>query len=1103
MSERELQSLDAEIQRVQRSTKTLFPTFTGAHNWLRMKSQLYYRWHMSSLHTAIHVFVLLAYTASITFLSHHLMTDVRIVHASGPTTYDLADTANFNIRIDGAAAGDQLGTKGITTADFNGNGKNDVIVASYYTDHNAISNSGSVYVIFDVEDKNLTGTGNTIDLADTSAYHLRFDGTHTSTFGFADPSIAAISSDYNGDGKEDLIIAMSGASSVGTNAGTLYLISNELLVNTSGTGNAFHLADTSSYSIKVPGPVALDLVGGSGSLAQLSDLDGDGKNDLVVSAPGMDYGAPQTGSVFLISGTTLSSYTGTGNTLDLTDPSKYIVRLDGHTEAWSIGFGLTFTTDINGNGKSDLVIGDGWADTKAAVTSNNAGAIYVIYDDLIRSYSGTGNTVSLSNTETWNVRIDGAASADLLGLFSLSIGDIDGDSKPDIAAGSNTADNSSRTDSGSVWIINNTLITGLNGTGNILDLSDSADYSIRLDGAAAGDALSYNNVAIADFNNDGKSDLLTGAHRADHNSRVDSGSVYYIDSAALRNYTGTGNLIDMSDTSKYSIRWDAAETVDRLVTLYKNMEDYNGDGIGDLILNSYSANFNSRADSGSIYVIYNFPHTIATPTIEGDNTSPNRVVAGTISASSSITNISSVQASINTTTFAGDWVDCSATDGAFDNLAEAYSCNLTLPSEGTHTIRIRAKDTNGVYTPISRYKSAIASYSLPVSPSPSTTSESVSPSPSPIVEADTTAPALTLTAIGNTKLKKTPVYFTYVSTNPRPTFSGTTEVGATVTVKAGDKELCQTVATSESWSCTTEKLDFVEHSISIAARDAANNETRLDTFTLKVEEPKPSPATTTAPTTKTNETPTPVTEVTITNTPSPTGFIPDGATPYAAKVRVEDEQVILSRFKVRVLDSSGKPLADALVTLRSSPRSAVTDNHGVAIFGNVPTGRHTLTYAYAGATISQPINIAVTDDVKASILSGESVEITLEPVEIKLPVTQFGLITAAWIILLILTTTIAGYFGFRYAYRIFPQWGLATSKQQIDLEEFEEEIHKVQHSTETTWRIFMPLHNWLRMKSKAYYWWHLLPHNRLWTHLILGAYILFVAIILYQSFTGV
>lgn len=49
---------DKHIEHIQNSTRTFFPFFIRIHNWLRMKSPAYYRWHLHPMSTVTHLAIL-------------------------------------------------------------------------------------------------------------------------------------------------------------------------------------------------------------------------------------------------------------------------------------------------------------------------------------------------------------------------------------------------------------------------------------------------------------------------------------------------------------------------------------------------------------------------------------------------------------------------------------------------------------------------------------------------------------------------------------------------------------------------------------------------------------------------------------------------------------------------------------------------------------------------------------------------------------------------------------------------------------------------------------------------------------------------------------
>lgn len=109
------------------------------------------------------------------------------------------------------------------------------------------------------------------------------------------------------------------------------------------------------------------------------------------------------------------------------------------------------------------------------------------------------------------------------------------------------ADNNSRANSGSTFVIYDSILKSYSSTGNNLDLATAANYHIRFDGDA-NDRLA-GAQATGDFNNNGKADLLIGAVA----SCSWSGGLFVIYDTILDDYTGAGNAVDLSDADNYNL----------------------------------------------------------------------------------------------------------------------------------------------------------------------------------------------------------------------------------------------------------------------------------------------------------------------------------------------------------------------------------------------------------------------------------------------------------------------------------------------------------------------------------------------------------------------
>jgi hypothetical protein len=179
--------------------------------------------------------------------------------------------------------------------------------------------------------------------------------------------------------------------------------------------------------------------------------------------------------------------------------------------------------DVNGDGRSDALIG--------AVGVNRdgvsmAGAAYVVF--------GRSSTIELSlgGLGTGGYRIRGPAQPTEFADAVAGIGDVNGDGRPDMAISAPQAGPGGRMSSGSVHVVFGRA------AGEVDTASSPGTYGYRIDGAAAGDRLggreapsSSASDAIAggaDWNGDGRPDLLVGAPSADNRGRSTSGSAYAV-----------------------------------------------------------------------------------------------------------------------------------------------------------------------------------------------------------------------------------------------------------------------------------------------------------------------------------------------------------------------------------------------------------------------------------------------------------------------------------------------------------------------------------------------------------------------------------------------
>jgi len=317
--------------------------------------------------------------------------------------------------------------------------------------------------------------------------------------------------DLDGDGKADLAV-------------TNYISNTVSVFRNTGSASSI------SYAAKV------DFTTGSNPRSvSIGDLDGDGKADLAVA----NWSSP-TVSIFR-------------NTSVAIGNISYAAKVDFTSGTGPISVSIG---DLDGDGKADL-----------AVANHNSGILSV--------FRNTGSVGSIS----YAAKVDFTTTS---GPHSVSIGDLDGDGKVDLAV----ANNSSNT------------VSVFRNTGSVGNIS----YAAKVDFTTGTQPYS---VSIGDLDGDGKADLAV----ANYNSNTVS---------VLRNTSSVGSI-------SYAVKIDLATAGPTSVT----MGDLDGDGKVDLAVANYSSNtvsvFRNTGSGGNIsyaakvdFTTGTQPHSVSIGDLDGD-----------------------------------------------------------------------------------------------------------------------------------------------------------------------------------------------------------------------------------------------------------------------------------------------------------------------------------------------------------------------------------------------------------------------------------------------------------------------------------------------------
>ena len=432
-----------------------------------------------------------------------------------------------------------------------------------------------------------------------------------------------LAGDINGDGIDDLVVTATDAGIVNSDEYSYYDSDRRgevyVIFGSQDLNSTFDLDNLNgSNGFKVSG---LDAAHNLGSAVSAGDLNGDGIDDLVLSAPhaglqvssyGYSY-SQNNGEAYVIFGQ--RNGFNADFALESLDGSNGFT-LKGIDAEDLLGTAVTSAGDINGDGIDDLAVsaaGGGRiiSNDYGFSYSDRRGEVYVLFGDR-QGFEARVNLFSLNGSNGFI--IDGKDANDSLGGSLSNAGDLNGDGIDDLVIGAANAGevlDSPFADGysdqrGEVSV----LYGSLQGFPARFTISDRLDgfNGFGLAGIGIEDHLGTDVSNAGDLNGDGIEDLIIGAANASVAGEYSQEGQAYVVFGSKIGFGSQFDLNGLSGSNGFSlVGLDQAAGLGNAVSA----GDFNGDGIDDLFVaasnagdtfSAYSYEYSDRR--GAAYIIF-------------------------------------------------------------------------------------------------------------------------------------------------------------------------------------------------------------------------------------------------------------------------------------------------------------------------------------------------------------------------------------------------------------------------------------------------------------------------------------------------------------------